>query len=165
MRAPFFHPHLIPVTITNPGQLRELAIDMKKMALREPDDEAPEYSKNMEEVIERQKEVNKDEEKFSATMRHTRFIEWNGHICTLCLTLDEFEEPKMWHLSMCEQRPDPTTELGIRHVRMPDKVSQGIANTMLGRECEEIANRTGISETRHFVIETRFPPESNDDSQ
>lgn len=124
---------------------------MRKEAIFEPVESKPDYDRldTLEKVI-KEKEDNIEE-----MMRFTRFMVLMGHVCSLVMTLDKYEGKSMFHLSMVEQKPDESSESGIKHLRIPDSVAGIIAPTLLGGDCQEMPH-----EGKVFVLVRDFVREA-----
>jgi hypothetical protein len=136
--------------------LVNLGGEMKKVSIEYPRDRMPILPNSKEELG---KNINgvMDEENSSKLkefyQRASRAAAIGCHIVSLCLTLDKFETPHVWNLSMVELvGPSESGKINLSNYReVPDDVAMRIAELMLGGKCER-AEREGkvLTTIKHF---------------
>lgn len=142
-----------PIVIRNEDTLKTLADDMKLCMSEDPITSADlpdgyKYSATPEEALINSAEVQAEVRKRGKSMWEQgghRIILFHGHLITLALSLDEFDEtPPFWHLSM------GLVMINSEPNRVPDKFANVIAKVFFGTYNEQNPPKQGFSKIRHF---------------
>jgi hypothetical protein len=141
--------YMTPVVIRKEEELKVVATDMKRCATINPVPEEHEYSATVEEAKEKAAEVAP----ITWANGLNRIIIFHGHLITLCMTLDEFETPPSWHLSM-----GLLTTTGEPN-RVPDKFTMPILHCFFGEEpFAEDQPEQAFRKVRHFLSSKKDAP-------
>jgi hypothetical protein len=142
-----------PLVIRNEDTLKTLAEDMKLCMSEDPTTsldlpEGYKYSATPEEAIVKaakiQTEIYKKTGKSMWEQGGHRLILFHGHLITLALSLDEFETPPSWHLSM------GLVMMNSEPGRVPDKFANAIAKAFFPAYNEQNPKQA-LSKVRHFL--------------
>lgn len=134
------------------GEMKKVSIDYPRDIMPILPNSGKELSESIDSIMS-EKNASKLKEFYQ---RVSRGVAIGCHIVSLCLTLDKFETPHVWNLSMVEivGPTDPTESRKINlssYVEVPDSVAMKIAELILGGKCER-AEREGkvLTAVKHF---------------
>jgi len=142
-----------PLVIRNENTLKALAEDMKLCMSENPTTsfdlpEGYKYSSTPEEANARAAKIAAEHYKKTGKgmwdQGGHRLILFHGHLITLALSLDEFETPPQWHLSM------GLVMMNSEPARVPDKFANAIAKAFFPAYNEQNPKQA-LSKVRHFL--------------
>lgn len=139
MKPPIF---LQPVLIYSQADLHQLAQEMQQAAKANHIQTDPGYSATPEEANLRAL-ITIDQTFSSGQARRALFVQDRAHI-SLTLTIDAFEEPKQWHLSIGMQGAAKQPN------RVPDSIAIKIVGAFFKEGCRETPSEGVFLNVRHF---------------
>ena len=120
-----------------------LANEMKMDAVKYKVTEAPIYSKDEVEANQRIP-VDATAEDFLACA-----ILWQDKVYSICLTVDAYDGPEQWHLSIGSVNPEPSVDGTYVPLRADDETTKFISEAFFG-ECQEGSPEGAFKNVRHF---------------
>lgn len=142
---------LIKWSVTN---LKQVGIEMLAAARKYPLSMPQEYSNNETEMNEQFRKDDSFRRSGEFCHKHglaRAFLYQNNSIISLVISLETFESPPIYRLSMC-RITGPST-----YANVPEDDATLIAECFFGKAAQKVPNPSGIENAKHFICVVSDP--------